>query len=271
MVVRAVSPRVRSVLWIVVAVQVVLAAGFAFEVDAALDLWPFGERSQLTAVFVGSIFAAAAASTAWCLLAGSMRGLAGIALDYLVILTPFAVYSLALAAGDGERRGHLIAFGLAALAGAAVGLVLLRAALRAPWRDPRPAPLLVRLSFVAFIVALLIVAALLLARRKVLPWPVADELSTVIGVMFLGAAAYFVFGLLEPRWENAGGQLAGFLAYDLVLIVPFLDRLPSVADEFRLNLIVYTVVVVYSGLLAIWFLFLHPGTRGSTGRPGPGR
>jgi hypothetical protein len=271
MVVRVVSQRVRVVLWIVVAVQVVLAAGFAFEVDAALDLWPFGERSQLTAVFVGSIFAAAAASTAWCLLTDSMRGLAGIALDYLVILLPFAAYSLFLAARDGESRTHLVAFGLAALAGAAVGLVLLRAALRAPWRDTRPTPPLVRYSFAAFSVALVIVASLLLARMKVLPWPVTDELSTVIGVMFLGAAAYFVYGLLEPCWENAGGQLAGFLAYDLVLILPFLDRLPSVDDEFRVNLIVYTVVVVYSGLLAIWFLFLNPGTRGATGRPEPGR
>ena len=42
--------------------------------------------------------------------------------------------------------------------------------------------------------------------------------------MFLGSATYFAYGIVRPRWTNAGGQLAGFLAYDLVLIVPFMTR-----------------------------------------------
>jgi hypothetical protein len=44
-----------------VGVQAVLAAGFALEHGAALELWPFG-GGQLTHVFFASIFAAAAAS-----------------------------------------------------------------------------------------------------------------------------------------------------------------------------------------------------------------
>jgi len=76
-----------------------------------------------------------------------------------------------------------------------------------------------------FIVALLIVSGLLIARvPDILPWALTPELSTLIGCMFLGAAAYFAYGVAAPRWENAGGQLAGFLAYGVVLILPFLVR-----------------------------------------------
>jgi hypothetical protein len=83
----------------------------------------------------------------------------------------------------------------------------------------------------------------------------------VIGLMFLGAATYFAYGLLRPSWANAAGQLAGFLAYDLVLIGPFLSRLPTVAPEHRAGLTIYIAVVSYSGLLAIYYLFIHPATR----------
>ncbi|HUP31688.1 MAG TPA: hypothetical protein VM184_01555, partial [Gaiellaceae bacterium] len=129
--------------------------------------------------------------------------------------------------------------------------------------DPRPAPALVLWSFRLFVVLLLLVSTLLLARVSVLPWPVTGDQSTAIGLMFLGAAAYFVYGLVEPRWENAGGQLAGFLAYDLVLIGPFLDRLPDVPGEFRVELVVYTIVVAYSGALAAYYLLVARSTRGA--------
>jgi hypothetical protein len=86
-------------------------------------------------------------------------------------------------------------------------------------------------------------------------------LSVLAGCLFLGAAAYFVYGLVRPSWANAGGQLAGFLAYDLVLIGPLLSRLPAIAPEFRLSLIIYLVVVIYSGLLAVYYLFIYRPTR----------
>jgi hypothetical protein len=263
-----VGRRWRRALWTVAAVQAVLALGFAFEVDAVLELWPFG-GGQLTNVFLGSIFAAAAASTGWCLFRDAPRAFAGIAFDYVVILAPLAVYSFVRAADGAGEPGRTAAFGVACAAGAAAGAFLLREALRHEWRDPRPTPPLVRWSFGVFVVLLLVVSTLLLARRSVLPWPVTDDQSTAIGLMFLGAAAYFVYGLAEPRWENAGGQLAGFLAYDLVLIGPFLDRLPGIADEFRTKLIVYTAVVVYSGILAAWYLLLARETRAPQAPPLP--
>lgn len=249
--------RLEAVLWVVVVLQSLMAVGFVFEISPAVDIWPFAGRGPLTNIFIGSIFAAAAASTGWCLLARSRRALAGIALDYITIFLPFGVYSLVRATDDALSGGRLIAFAAVSLAGAVVGVALLRWSLQSRWRDPRPTPPLVRWSFMVFIVALLIVSGMLLARTEVLPWPVTGDLATLIGFMFLGAAAYFVFALADPCWENAGGQLAGFLAYDLVLIVPFAKRLPDVSPDFRVNLIVYTAVLVYSGMVALYYLMVY--------------
>lgn len=258
--------RVRAILLAIAAVQTVCAVGFVFGVSAVTAVWPFAGTTPLSSTFIGSIFAAAAASTAWCVWAQSDRGLAGIALDYLTILAPAAVISLAGAAG-GSGTG-VGAFGIACLAGTAFGLWLLRRSLAHPWRDPRPLPEPIRWAFGFFIVALLIAGGLLVARvPDVMPWPITPELSTLFGLMFLGAAAYFAFGLVERRWENAGGQLAGFLAYDVVLVVPFLQRLPTIDDRLRINLVIYTAVVILSGLLALWYLALDRRTRVGSAAP----
>jgi hypothetical protein len=146
--------------------------------------------------------------------------------------------------------------------GALFGLWLLRWSIRIPIDTTLPMPRLVRWSFVVFIIALLIVSVqMILQVPNVIPWVITPELSVVIGWMFLGAAAYFVYSLLRPSWNNSAGQLAGFLAYDVVLIVPFLQRLPTVVPQFHAGLIVYTAVVIYSGLLGFYYLFLNKPTR----------
>jgi hypothetical protein len=133
---------------------------------------------------------------------------------------------------------------------------------RMPMPATPPMPPLVRWSFVVFVIALLVVGVrMVLGIPNILPWRLTADLSVIIGLIFLGAAAYFLYALVFPRWQNTAGQLAGFLAYDVVLIVPFLQRLPTVAPVFRVSLIIYTVVVSYSGLLAIYYLFVHPETR----------
>ena len=90
---------------------------------------------------------------------------------------------------------------------------------------------------------------------------ITPELSVIMGWMFLGAAVYFAYGLLRPSWVNSAGQLIGFLAYDVVLVVPFLLRLPGVTSENRLGLSIYTGVVIFSSLLAGYYLFVNKTTR----------
>ena len=64
-----------------------------------------------------------------------------------------------------------------------------------------------------------------------------------------------------PRWHNALGQLLSFLAYDAILIVPFIMLFGNVKPEFRLSLIIYTAVLIYSGAISIYFLFINRQTR----------
>jgi hypothetical protein len=251
---------VRAVLVAVGSLQALLALAYFMQLPFAVALWPFAGTTPLTFIFISSILAAAAASTLWVAASKDYAALAGIALDYIGIMAPLAVVSYVAGAIAGNPQMLLLGFG--SVVGALFGAGLLLWSLPFPLDRTLRTPSLVRLSFVIFIVALLIVSVrLIVGTPNVIPWTITPELSVVIGWMFLGAALYFVYGLLRPFWANAAGQLLGFLAYDLVLIVPFASRLPAAAPEHRMGLIIYTAVVVYSGLLAIYYLFTHKPTR----------
>lgn len=253
------SRMMRYLLLVVCAIQLFFAAAFLFQWPLAVNIWPFEGTTPLTYIFIASIFAAAAASTLWPILTGNDGALAGVALDYVVILGSLSIYILWLSIG-GAAPG-IVAYGVLCAFGAVFGVGLFLWSRRLPMDTSIPMPTPVRWSFIFFVIALIWVSIRLLLDIPSIPWPLTPELRVVIACIWLGAAVYFIYGLLKPSWANAGGQLAGFLAYDLVLIVPFLTRLPTVAPEFRSGLIVYTAVVIYSGLLAIYYLFIHKPTR----------
>jgi hypothetical protein len=258
----------RALMAVVAAVQALIALGFVAQLPAVTATFPFEGTTPLSNTFVGSIYLAAAASTGWCLWVRSDRAFAGIALDYIAILVPFTIITLARVVDGGGTA--LQAFLVACILGLAFGAWLLRWSLSHPWRDPLPTPRPVTWAFALFVVALIIVGGLLVLQVPgIMPWSITTELSRLFGFMFLGAAAYFAYGLVDPRWENAGGQLAGFLAYDIVLVIPFLQRIPTISDALRPNLWIYTAVVIGSGILAAWYLLLEPRTRLGPGRRAP--
>ena len=260
---------VRYFLYFVVAVQVFLTIAFFFQWPFVTNLWPYPGTTPLTFIFLSSIFAAAAASTLWTVATENYGALGGIGLDYLIILAPVAVLSFQVGASTGSPQ--LTTYGFICVFGALYGLALFLWSLRFPIDRSRPTPALVRWSFVIFVITLWVVAVRLIFQQpNVIPWMITPELSVLIGWMFMGASAYFVYALLRPGWANAAGQLLGFLAYDAVLIVPFLNRLPVVSPEHRLGLIIYTIVVLYSGLLAAYYLFLYKPTRLGSRGPQPG-
>lgn len=251
---------VRYILFLVCAIQFFFAIAFFLQLPFVINLWPFQGTTPLTFIFISSIFAAAAAATLWAAASENYGALAGIGLDYIAILVPVAILSFQVGASSGNAQ--LTAYGIACIFGSLFGLGLLLWSIRIPMDRTLPMPGLVRWSFVVFITALLIVSTrLILKVPNSIPWTITPELSVVMGWMFFGAALYFVYGLVRPSWVNTAGQLVGFLAYDVVLIVPFLTRLPTVAPENLLGLSVYTAVVTYSGLLAIYYLFIHQPTR----------
>lgn len=238
--------------------HLIMAICFAFQVAEVIALWPLPDTTPLSFLFIGSIFAAAGASQLYCLYVRENGALVGVALDYVTIFAPLVVFMLQIANGSPA----VLAFVVALVLGLAFGIALLFWSRQYAITDVRRQPRLVRYSFMVFIVALLLVGgSLVLKTPNVLPWRITTEGGVVYGWMFLGAAAYFTYSLLRPSWINSGGQLIGFLAYDIVLILPFVTRLSTVDEQYRLGLYVYTAVVAYSGVLASYYLFIHPTTR----------
>ena len=242
------------------AANAICAVGFGLRWPVLLALWPLPGTTALSFALVSSIYAAAAASTAWVLYSGQRAAFAGIALDHLAIFAPLAVFFGMQAAASSDPR--LVSISLSCVAGALFGLALFAWCTRLPLDCSVALPAPVRWSFAVFVALLLGVAAPLVGQvPDILPWAVTPQLSVVIGWMFFGAASYFAYGLLRPCWANAAGQLVGFLAYDVVLIGPLLERWPHALPQHRLGLVVYLVVVVYSALLAGYYLAVGPHTR----------
>ena len=250
---------IRSVMLVVAGAQGLLALAFLLQWPVVIRLWPFPGTTPLTYLFLASILAAASASTAWAAGSKNDGALAGIALDYIAIFAPVSIlwYQLAAPRGDESMTIQAIAGGIGVL----MGILLVAWSSRIPVDTRIPMPRMVRWSFILFVALLWVVSVRLILNIPTIPWKLTPDLSIVVGWIFFGASIYFAYALVRPSWVNATGQLLGFLAYDMVLIGPFVSRLSTVSAEHRPGLIVYTAVVVYSGTLAIWFLFIRSDTR----------
>jgi len=248
----------RLFLFIVCGFQAISTIGFLFQIPIFTEAFPFPDTTPLSYIFLSSIFFAAFASTLWCLLTREDGALAGIGLDYIAIFTPIVIFSFQLA-GDNTK---MILFAISCLVFMGLGALIFIQTRKIPIRDIRPMPTAVKFSFAFFVIALIIAGgALIFKTPNILPWRITPEFGVISGWFFLGAAAYFTYSLVRPSWHNTAGQLMGFLAYDVILIIPFLQRLPTISDELRVSLIIYLAVVTYSGLLAIYYLFIKPKTR----------
>ena len=177
----------------------------------------------------------------------------GGALNLAVMFAIMSAYTL-------TETGKVFAFGVVTAVFFAFQGVLFFVARGIPFKDSRQTSKLILWSFVLFILLLIAVGGALLAGAKnILPWSVSRDLSFLYNSVFLGAAVFFASAIKANVWGAARGRLAGFLAYDLVLIGPFITMFADVSEKYLTSLIVYTVVVVYSGALATWYLLKGPG------------
>jgi hypothetical protein len=255
----AMNKILRWILILVGCISLFTALGFYLQLSWVTQIWPI-QSGRLSNIFVSSIMAAVGAPIVWIGLSAETRAMAGGALNLLVTNAGFAISTLSFYAQD--DRTALLIFGIISIVMVFLCVGLFVFSHRQSFLDTRSIPLLVRGSFAVFAVVLLMTAiALILKRPNTFPWPLSAENSILYGWIFLGAMCYFLYALFFPVWGNARGQLLGFLAYDLILIFPFLAHFAAVKPEMRISLVIYTAVVSYSGLLAIYYLFIHPSTR----------
>jgi hypothetical protein len=237
--------------------NLVLAFGFIFRMPFALSIWPW-EDGRYSYLFIGSILAAVSAAALWIGWTGELGVLPAGSLNVFVIALTTSIYFFIQ--GSQGRSGMFIYGFVSALIAFASGATFFWSR-RLPLTDTRPTPNLVRISFGVFIVSLFLASGALILRMPVFPWDLNPDSSVVFGCIFLGDAFYFIHALIRPRWGNAFGQLLSFLAYDLVLIVPFLSLFDTVKPERIFGLTVYFAVLVYSGGLAVYYLLINPQTR----------
>ena len=238
-----------------------LCVGFALQLPWVLSLWPW-EDGKLSYLFIASICLAIALPVLWIGLAEEYAAVRAGALDFSMMYAGLLATLLITYPAVQEWIAPPLAIGLCA-ASLAFNLFLYTWSRNIPFKHAERIPSLLRFSFGLFFLALVIVGiSLVLRLPHIFPWPLKPQTSIVFGWTYLGAAVYFLYGFIYPVWGNVKGQLAGFLAYDLLLIWPFIQHLTTtVKPEHQLSLLVYLLVLIYSALLAIYYLFIHRESR----------
>jgi hypothetical protein len=255
--------RVRRVLLALGILALVAAAGLSLHMWPFTAIWPLGDAASVD-LYLGAYSAAVGVSLLWIGVSGELGAAVAGAISQTITYAGLAITLLVLARGGTDPRlpaAALVCTGAAVVtAGAALWLRRFR------MRDVRPLHRAVRLSFAAFALLLGVVgAAVLLRVPNVFPLTLHPAPAALVGCSFLGSAAYFLYSVAFPDWHNAYAPLWGFLAYDLLLIVPFVLRLGSTDSAHLPALVVNIAVLVYSGALAVYYLLIAKATR----VPGP--
>jgi hypothetical protein len=235
------------------------AAGLSFQLGPFVAIMPLGNVSPV-GLYLSAYLAAIGASLVWIGLSGALGAAVAGAYALTVTYTGLAISLFVLPLGS--SHSHLNAAAFLCLVAAIISAGIGRWFRRFPTWDVRPLNRLVFSSFVGFALLLTLVgSAVLLRMPNVFPMPLNPVAGALVGCSFLGSATYFLYCLAFPVWHNAYAQLWGFLAYDVVLIVPFVLRVGTSDSAHLPSLLINTAVLVYSGAIAIYFLFINRATR----------
>jgi hypothetical protein len=246
-------------------VFLLLAAAFYFRLPIVAALWPWpgytSNLAGLSSIFVSSVLAAFAVPLIWIGLTGEIHAAVPITLDVIVTLLGWGLFMLQSYTINPDNQRPLI--------GAILCFISLPAAIAVLWysrkfalKDERRMPGLVRFTMGAFVIALLISGYMLLVKvPTIFPWRLIPEASVIYGWAFWGAAAYFLYGFLNPRWPYAAGQLIGFIVYALVLFSPYVTQFSRVRPEHRPSLIIFMFVLITGTLVGAYYLLVDRRTR----------
>ena len=249
---------VRLLLIIAGILSVALAIGFFLQLPGALNIWPWG-YGRLSNIFVSSILASMAAGMLWIGVSRRLAGAAGGFLHLATMLGGFAavLFPLARQRSDPGFMTYMVGCAVAA----AVALGCHAWARRKPVIDIRPLPSALRVWCGLYILILLTAGtAMLLRVRGIMPWPIEPETSVLYGWVFIAAAWSFAYPLLRPQAEHIHVGLLGFLAYDAVLLAPFIRHFDGVKPELFNSLMLYVVALTVSAGVSIYYLFFNQQT-----------
>jgi hypothetical protein len=247
----------RGLMFVSGLIVVLFAFGFVFQHPFATSIWPW-EDGRYSYLFVGSILAAVSAAMLWIGWTGEFGALPAGALNIFIIALTSSIYFFKLAS---RGRTDMTLFGIFSALFAIASLVAFFWSVRIPLKETRPMPKPVKVSFWIFIASLFAAGGSLILGAPIFPWKLNPDSSVIFGCIFLGDAFYFLYGMFRPNWHNALGQLLSFLAYDLVLIFPFIGLISTVETERLVSLIIYIAVLIYSAGLAVYYLVINPPTR----------
>ncbi|RPJ23249.1 MAG: hypothetical protein EHM33_21460 [Chloroflexi bacterium] len=239
-------------------IQLVLAAGFFFQQAWATALWPLPD-TPLSYAFIAAILAGSGAPLIWIGLSGRLGGLTGYGMSFGIMYAGMG--SAAVLFYLREQQPALAWFALVMGILAVMGAFLFFSSRRHA-ADSQPTPRIVRLAFALEILVLAGAGILLILKvPNTLPWNISPESSVLYGWVFLGLAFYYLYAVLIPRWIHALGPLLGFLVYDLVLFWPLFARFGNIQPEHMRGQITASIIIIFSALLGIYYLFVNPATR----------
>jgi hypothetical protein len=237
----------------------ILATGYFMQMPWAAQTWPWPE-TRLSNIFVSSILAAVAGAMLWVGLSGRLAGAAG---GFLHVATMSAGLATVLWSLTLQRpQPGLMGYAIGCTAVALVCLAAFGWVRRLPVPDTRRLPASLRVWSVLYLAILIPAGSALIAKVPgIMPWPVKPEMSMVCGWVFVSAAWSFAYPLLRPKVEHVLVGLVGFLAYDAVLIVPFIDHLGNVRPELHRSLQLYLLALAVTASVSLYYLFVCRATR----------
>jgi len=240
-------------------VAFVLTIGYFSQMPWAIATWPWPD-SRLSYIFVASIQAAIGAAMIWIGASGEFGALAAGALNLVVMMGGASAFLFEYSMQPGQA--HVLVYAIGCGIFAVTNLLLFVWMHRAPQPQLQRIPRLVRIAFAVFTLILVLVGVALIRKApNIMPWVLKPETSVMVGLIFFGDAFYFLYALLRPYWVYARAQLWSFLVYDLVLIMPFLAHFAVVKPELLPSLLIYTAVLIGSGAMASYYLFVNKATR----------
>lgn len=247
----------RGLLAVIASAAFVLGLGYLLDIPAATDTWPF-EVTRITYLFLAAVTIAFAAPVAWVAWTGDLAALGGIGLTVAIAYGLFSLVILTLVGGDSRLVFNLALGAAVAVIGAAGFVIGVR---RVPV-DPRVTPRWVRAAFVGLAAVLILGGgAMVLRVPDVLPWNVDLATQQLVGAIFIGDAAYFLYAVIRPALPNAAGAWLAFLVYDLILVIPLVNHFAVVRDQHRAGLALYVAVVVATLVLSFFALAIDRRTR----------